>query len=83
MAIRAEYEKFVETAEKFMTEFDLSRGYFSLKASGNGRLIDRLYAGGRVWPEVIDRAESWMKSERKRRRAKSKLAKARSSSVSS
>lgn len=74
MAIRAEYKNFLKEAEKFMEEFNLSQGYFSLKSSGNGRLLERLYAGGRAWPEVIEGAEKWMNAERKRRREKSRRA---------
>lgn len=53
--------------EAFMTEFDLSAHRVGLLAVGNGRLVERLRGGGRVWPETEAAVKDFLVRERQRR----------------
>lgn len=47
---------------------------FGLLAAKNGRLVERLRSGGRVWPETEDLVRGFMRTELLRRAAKSEVA---------
>ena len=45
-------KKLLEEIEAFLSETGTGTFRFGIKAAKNGRLIERLRAGGRVWPET-------------------------------
>lgn len=46
--------------DKFLAVEKIGEHRFGILAAGNGRLVERLRAGGRVWPETEDRVRSFM-----------------------
>jgi hypothetical protein len=60
--------------ETFMSEQGLSAYRFGIKAAKNGRLVERLQNGGRIWPETEMEIRAFMRSERQRRAATEKAA---------
>lgn len=53
----------------FLTETGMSAYRFGFLAARNGRLVERLEAGRRIWPETEEMARDFMRSERQRRAA--------------
>ena len=49
---------------EFQRETGLSDHRIGILATGNGRLIERLARGGRVWPETEIRAWAFLQSDR-------------------
>lgn len=50
--------------EQFRAEFRMGEHRFGILAANNGRLVERLRAGGRVWPETEDRVRKFMAERR-------------------
>lgn len=57
-------ENLLTEIEEFCDEFHLSNYTFGYKAIKNGRLIDRLKNGGRVWPDTEQRIRNFMSNYR-------------------
>lgn len=53
--------------DRFLKEFPMSDYRFGLRAARNGRLIERLRSGRRVWPETDSQVRAFMLAERQRR----------------
>ena len=54
--------------ESFLAETGLSAHRFGMLAAKNGRLVDRLRSGGRIWPETEVQISNFLLSEEARRR---------------
>lgn len=50
----------ISDIEAFLELTGMGPAYFSKRASGNGELVARLRAGGRVWPETELRVRSFI-----------------------
>jgi len=59
--------KLLSDIEDFLRETGMAEGYFGWKAAKNWRLMERLNAGRRVWPETESEVRAFMISERRRR----------------
>lgn len=46
--------------DEFRAQHGLSDFAFSYHSTGNGRLLERLRKGGRVWPETELQIRAWM-----------------------
>lgn len=57
--------KLLSDIEAFMTEFGMSEYKFGILAVHNGRLVERLRAGRRVWPETEAEIRGFMISHRR------------------
>lgn len=53
--------------ERFLRETGMSAYRFGYRAAANGRLVERLRANGRVWPETRARIEDFICRERAQR----------------
>lgn len=53
--------------EAFLAEHPMSGHRFGMLAIKNGRLVERLQNGGRVWPETEAEVRAFMRVERQRR----------------
>lgn len=51
--------------DKFLTETGMGDFRFGLLSSRNGRLMERLRAGRRVWPETEQQIRDFMAEHRK------------------
>lgn len=60
--------------EAFLAEFGIGEHRFGILAANNGRLVERLRAGGRVWPETEDRIRQFMRERREDTKSKSEVA---------
>lgn len=52
---------------EFLAETGMSAYRFGFRAVRNGRLVERLEAGRRIWPETEIEARAFMRAERQRR----------------
>ena len=59
-------KKLLEEIEAFLSETGTGTFRFGIKAAKNGRLIERLRAGGRVWPETEIEVRAYIRLERDR-----------------
>lgn len=50
--------------DAFLTETGMGPFRFGLLAANNGRLVDRLREGGRVWPETEEKIRAFMADRR-------------------
>lgn len=50
--------------EQFLRDFPMSEFRFGLHAAKNGRLLERLRSGGRVWPETDSQIRAFIIAER-------------------
>lgn len=57
----------LEEIDAFMAETGIGGFRFGILAIKNGRLVDRLRSGGRIWPETEERIRVFMKAEKERR----------------
>lgn len=57
-------ENLLTEIEEFCEEFSLGNYTFGYKAIKNGRLVDRLRNGGRVWPDTERRIRDFMSNYR-------------------
>lgn len=55
---------FLRECEEFLTETNMSASYFGKASVGNSEMISRLRAGGRVWPETMQKARQFMAKRR-------------------
>ncbi|TGE95971.1 hypothetical protein C9417_17835 [Rhizobium sp. SEMIA 4088] len=53
--------------DAFMAETGIGGFRFGMLAIRNGRLVERLRSGGRIWPETEERIRKFMVSEKERR----------------
>lgn len=51
--------------DQFLAEFGIGEHRFGILAANNGRLVERLRSGGRVWPETEERIRKFMSERRK------------------
>lgn len=58
--------KLLSEIEKFMSEAKLGPHRFGLLAAKNGRLVDRLREGRRVWPETEKQVLAYIAAERRK-----------------
>ncbi len=56
--------KLLEEIEAFMAETGTGAFRFGMKAIKNGRLVERLRSGGRVWPETEMEIRAYIRAER-------------------
>ncbi|WP_247996644.1 MULTISPECIES: hypothetical protein [Brucella] len=56
--------KLLEEIEAFMAETGTGAFRFGMKAIKNGRLVERLRSGGRVWPETEMEVRAYIRAER-------------------
>jgi len=57
-------KKLLDEIETFLSETGTGAFRFGIKATRNGRLVERLRAGGRVWPETENEVRAFMRLER-------------------
>lgn len=50
--------------DKFLAAENIGEHRFGILAANNGRLVERLRSGGRVWPETEDRVRTFMQDRR-------------------
>lgn len=50
--------------EAFLADTGMGESYFGKRATGNSELVARLRNDGRVWPETVAKARSFMKQRR-------------------
>ena len=60
-------QKLLSDIDAFLAETNLSDYRFGFLAVKNGRLVERLRAGGRIWPETEIEVRSFIRSERAKR----------------
>jgi hypothetical protein len=63
------HQSLVDDIDKFRAEFGVAEYTFGLYAVRNGRLMERLRGGGRIWPETEEPIRRWMRTETIRRRS--------------
>jgi hypothetical protein len=59
--------KLLDEIEAFLTETGAGAFQFGMKSIRNGRLVERLRSGGRVWPETETEIRLYMRIEREKR----------------
>ncbi len=59
--------KLLHEIEDFLTETGMSAYTFGYEAVRNGRLVERLRIGRRVWPETQSEVRAFIRSERAKR----------------
>lgn len=50
--------------EKFMALEKIGEHRFGILAAKNGRLVERLRSGGRIWPETAEQVKEFMAAQR-------------------
>lgn len=60
-------QKLLTDIREFLAETGMSAYRFGYRAVKNGRLVERLEAGRRVWPETEVEARAFIRAERQRR----------------
>lgn len=60
-------QKLLTEIQEFLAETGMSAYRFGYRAVRNGRLVERLEAGRRIWPETEIEARAFMRAERQRR----------------
>ena len=63
----AQSKNLLSEIDAFLTETGMSPSYFGKRAANNGRLVERLRSGRRIWPDAETRVREFMSAERKRR----------------
>jgi hypothetical protein len=56
----------INEIDEFLSQFGIGEHRFGILAANNGRLVERLRSGGRVWPETEERIRSFMNERRQR-----------------
>jgi hypothetical protein len=54
----------IQEIDAFLAEFELGEHRFGYLAAKNGRLVERLRSGGRVWPETEQQIREFMNKRR-------------------
>jgi hypothetical protein len=62
--------------DAFLAESRIGEHRFGYLAAKNGRLVERLRSGGRVWPETEERVRAFMEQRRNSRTVKRERAEA-------
>ena len=57
----------IDEIDGFLAEFDIGEHRFGILAASNGRLVERLRLGGRVWPETEERIRNFMSERRSKK----------------
>lgn len=60
-------QNLITEIKEFLAETGLSAYRFGFLAVRNGRLVERLESGKRVWPETEAEVRAFIRSERRRR----------------
>ena len=60
-------QNLITEIKEFLAESGLSAYRFGFLAVRNGRLVERLESGKRVWPETEAEVRAFIRSERRRR----------------
>lgn len=60
-------ERLLSEINHFLAETGMKEHRFGFQAVRNGRLVERLRAGGRIWPEAERQVRAFMIAERKAR----------------
>jgi hypothetical protein len=58
------HDRLLSDIEEFLTETGMGPSYFGKRAAGNSELVERLRAGGRVWPDTEERVREFMRAFR-------------------
>lgn len=61
---QAMHKALLSEIDKFLGETKMSEYQFGISAVSNGRLVERLRAGGRVWPETEAKVLSFIRVRR-------------------
>ncbi|PJN94412.1 hypothetical protein CNY89_14670 [Amaricoccus sp. HAR-UPW-R2A-40] len=61
------HQNLITEIDEFLAETGLSGYRFGLLAAKNGRLVDRLKGGGRVWPETEAQVLGFIRQRRAER----------------
>jgi hypothetical protein len=61
----------LDEIDAFMAETGIGGFRFGMLAIKNGRLVERLRSGGRIWPETEERIRIFIKAEKDRRSRRS------------
>lgn len=62
-------KRLLSEIDAYLAEAGISEHRFGILAAHNGRLVERLRNGGRVWPETEERVRAFIAERRKRDRA--------------
>jgi hypothetical protein len=54
----------IQEIDAFLAEFGIGEHRFGILAAKNGRLVERLRSGGRVWPETEQQVREFMNQRR-------------------
>lgn len=65
------HHNIVAEIERFCSASGIAETTFGRLAVNDGKLVQRLRTGGRMWPETEERIRSFMDHENKERRSKS------------
>jgi len=57
----------LEEIDAFMAETGIGGFRFGMLAIKNGRLVERLRSGGRIWPDTEERVREFIIAEKERR----------------
>lgn len=60
--------KLLTDVDEFLRETGMGEYQFGWQAIKNGRLVERLRSGGRIWPETEAQVRGFMIAERQRRK---------------
>lgn len=60
-------EKLLSEIEEFLSEAGIGEHRFGMLATSNGRLVERLRSGGRIWPDTEAKVRAFIRSERRKR----------------
>jgi len=62
----------IREIDAFLAEFGISEYHFGFLAAKNGRLVERLRANGRIWPDTEKNVRDFIAAERQRRRERAR-----------
>lgn len=60
-------DKLLTEIDEFLAEAEIGEHRFGILASSNGRLVERLRSGGRIWPETEAKVRAFIRAERRKR----------------
>ena len=60
-------QKLLDEIDQFLSETGMSAYRLGFLSVRNGRLVDRLRSGGRIWPETEMEVRAFIRSERSKR----------------
>jgi hypothetical protein len=61
-------EKLLSEIERYMADAGIGPHRFGILAASNGRLVDRLREGKRIWPETEKQVRDFMRANRSKAR---------------